>query len=109
MNIFLTRIYQNNVKDEYFNIAYKIINSAGEVDDISLYTSPLKLFDYVTTGKIIISSNLKVLREIIGDRNAYLINSTENIYEWRQKIQLAKKNQIKNLIMGKITYLVKKI
>ena len=46
----------------------KIINSAGEVDDISLYTSPLKLFDYMATIKIIISSNLKVLREIIGDR-----------------------------------------
>ena len=77
----------------------KIINLAGEVDDISLYTSPLKLFDYMATGKIIISSNLKVLREIIGDRNAYLINNFENIYEWRQKIQLAK-NQIKKLNYG---------
>ena len=86
----------------------KIINSAGEVDDISLYTSPLKLFDYMATGKIIISSNLKVLREIIGDRNAYLINNFENIYEWRQKIQLAKKNQIKNLIMGKNNLILSK-
>ncbi len=79
----------------------KKINSAGEVDDISLYTSPLKLFDYMAAGKTIISSNLKVLREIIGNRNAYLIDNFENIFEWKQKIQIAKKNQNKNLIMSK--------
>ena len=38
----------------------------GEVDDITQYTSPLKLFDYLAVGKTIISSDLKVLREIIG-------------------------------------------
>ena len=40
----------------------KIIKSAGGVDDISKYTSPLKLFDYLAVGKMIISSNLKVLK-----------------------------------------------
>ena len=50
----------------------KIIKSAGGVDDISKYTSPLKLFDYLAVGKMIISSNLKVLREIISSRNAFL-------------------------------------
>ena len=42
---------------------HKVIKSSGEVDDISQYTSPLKLFDYLALGKIIISSNLKVLRD----------------------------------------------
>ena len=32
-----------------------IIRSAGEVDDISKYTSPLKLFDYLAVGKMIIT------------------------------------------------------
>ena len=59
------------------------VNSAGEVDDISQYTSPLKLFDYMAAGKIIISSNLKVLREVIGERNAYFVNNFDNIFEWK--------------------------
>ena len=29
----------------------KNIKSSGEVDDISKYTSPLKLFDYLAVGK----------------------------------------------------------
>ena len=77
------------------------VNSAGEVDDISQYTSPLKLFDYMAVGKIIISSNLKVLREVIGERNAYFVNNFDNIFEWKKKIEIAKNNRINNLIMGK--------
>ncbi len=79
----------------------KKVNSAGDVDDISQYTSPLKLFDYMAVGKIIISSNLEVLREVIGHRNAYFINNFDNIFEWKRKIEIAKNNRIKNLIMGK--------
>ncbi len=77
------------------------IHSAGEVDDISKYTSPLKLFDYLAVGKIIISSNLKVLREVIGHRNAYFINNFENIYEWKKNIIKAKNSKINNFIVSK--------
>ena len=52
-------------------------NSAGGVDDISHYTSPLKLFDYMAVGKIIISSNLKVLREVSGKRMTYFIGNNK--------------------------------
>ena len=47
----------------------KKVESAGGVDDISTYTSPLELFDYLAVGKIIIASDLKVLREIIIEKN----------------------------------------
>ncbi len=86
----------------------KKVSSSGEVDDIAMYTSPLKLFDYMAAGKTIISSNLKVLREVIGHRNAYLINNFENIFEWKQKILIAKNNKIKNLIISKNNYILSK-
>ena len=41
----------------------KSVTAAGNVSDITNYTSPLKLFDYVA-GKLIMSSNIKVLKEI---------------------------------------------
>ncbi len=86
----------------------KFIKSAGEVDDISKYTSPLKLFDYLAVGKIILSSNLKVLREIIDHRNAYFVNNFENIFEWKKNIQVLKNNKIKKLIMGRNNFRLSK-
>lgn len=41
------------------------ITAAGDVGDISKFTSPLKLFDYLSAGKVIICSDFKVLREIV--------------------------------------------
>ena len=77
------------------------IRSAGEVDDISKYTSPLKLFDYLAVGKMIISSDLKVLREIIDNSNAIFIKNFENVYEWKKNIIKAKNEKNKNLVMSK--------
>ena len=79
----------------------KNIKSAGEVDDISKYTSPLKLFDYLAVGKIIISSDLKVLREVINSKNAIFVKNFENIFEWKKNIIMAKNNKEKIFIMSK--------
>lgn len=85
----LTLPYTNNIK------------SSGEVDDISKYTSPLKLFDYLAVGKAIITSDLKVLKEVINSKNAYFVKNYQNIYEWKNFINLIKNNRNKMLIMGK--------
>ena len=37
--------------------------------DTSKYMSPLKMFEYLASGKIIISSNHKVLKEILVEIN----------------------------------------
>ena len=89
------------LKMDILTIPYtKIIKSIGEVDEISKYTSPLKLFDYLAVGKIIISSDLKVFREVISPRNAYFVRNYENIFEWKKNIKMAKNNKKKNLIMS---------
>ena len=94
-------LFKVMLKMDILTIPYtKIIKSGGEVDEISKYTSPLKLFDYLAVGKIIISSDLKVLREVISPRNAYFVKSYENIFEWKKNIKIAKNNKRKNLIMS---------
>ena len=40
------------------------ITVAGDVGDITKFTSPLKLFDYLSAGKIIICSDYKVLKRL---------------------------------------------
>ncbi len=88
------------IKMDILTLPYtKIIRSSGSVDEISKYISPLKLFDYLAVGKIIISSDLKVLREVISTKNAYFIKNYENIFEWKKNIEIIKNNKKKNLVM----------
>ena len=77
------------------------ITVAGNVGDITKFTSPLKLFDYLAVGKMIITSDLEVLREIINSKNAFFVNNYENIYEWKKNVILAKNNRGKAFIIGK--------
>lgn len=42
-------------------------------DDIGKWTSPLKLFEYMSASKPIISSDLEVLREILNENNSILV------------------------------------
>ena len=50
---------------------------------------------------MIISSDLKVLREVIDNSNAIFIKNFENIYEWKKNIIKAKNERNKILVMSK--------
>ena len=55
-----------------------ILNGVG---DISCFTSPLKLFEYMSHKKTIVASNIEVLKEILNEENSILVDP-ENINEW---------------------------
>ena len=66
---------------------------SGDIGDISKYTSPLKVFDYMICGKLLICSNLKVLREVLKDRkNSLLIKKYNKFDKWYQVIKAITKN-----------------
>lgn len=52
-------------------------------DKISSYTSPLKLFEYMASGRPIVASSLRPIREILNENNAILVDpdSPENLIE----------------------------
>ena len=63
------------------------ITVAGDVGDISKFTSPLKLFDYLSVGKPIICSNYDILKEIITHKkNAIFVKDYKNAFAWKQEI-----------------------
>ena len=67
------------------------IVAAGNVGNIIDFTSPLKLFDYMACGKIIISSQVKVLQEILKEKkNVIFIKNFNNAYSWKKEIQKIK-------------------
>jgi glycosyltransferase involved in cell wall biosynthesis len=43
----------------------------------SHYTSPMKMFEYMASGKPIVASNLKSIREVLNRKNALLVKSDD--------------------------------
>jgi len=78
------------------------ITVAGNVGDITKFTSPLKLFDYLSVGKIIMCSDFNVLKEAIKEKkNAVFIKNYTNPYSWKNEIQKLKNQPYKQLIISK--------
>ena len=67
--------------------------------NISHYTSPLKLFEYMSHKKAIIASDLKVLKEVLNTKNSILINPND-INGWinaiRELKDISKREKIAN-------------
>ena len=76
------------------------INSDNFNDDISQFISPLKMFEYLATGIPIISSDLKVLREILKDqKNSVLVKNYTNPFAWKKAIlSLSNNYSLRNYI-----------
>ena len=80
----------------------KSVTAAGNVSDITLYTSPLKLFDYMAAGKTIVCSNIEVFREVVKDRkNCIIIKNFSNTQNWLMEINKIKNNFYLRNILAK--------
>jgi glycosyltransferase involved in cell wall biosynthesis len=62
----------------------KVAGSSG--GDISRYLSPMKLFEYLACGRVILSSDLPVLREVLNPENALLLPA-EDARAWSNSIR----------------------
>ena len=79
------------------------IKVAGNVGDITQFTSPLKLFDYLSAGKIIICSDFNILREAIKENiNAIFVKNYTNPYSWKNEILKLEINLTSNLLFQEI-------
>ena len=76
----------------------KKINVLIKNTNVESYFSPLKMFDYMASGKIIIASNLKVYKHILKNKiNSILINPND-INLWVSSIkEISKSNQLNYL------------
>ncbi len=71
----------------------KKVTVSGDIGDISNYTSPLKVFDYMINGKLIICSDLPVLREVLKNNfNSILVKNFNNLDSWLKIIRDVSKN-----------------
>jgi glycosyltransferase involved in cell wall biosynthesis len=61
-------------------------------DNIGSFHSPLKMFEYLASGKLIISSNQKVLKEILKNNVNCLMPKNNGLIAWKKIIIYAEKN-----------------
>jgi glycosyltransferase involved in cell wall biosynthesis len=62
------------------------VGCAGGIGDISRWTSPMKLFEYMSQRRAIIASDLPVLREVLTDRVNCLLCPPADLTAWAAAI-----------------------
>ena len=70
------------------------IRSAGGIGNISKYMSPLKLFDYLAAGKIIIATKNNSLEEIVENKKNCILIEKLNTLNWQKEINSVLKNRL---------------
>ena len=63
------------------------VRVSGDKLDTSKFMSPLKIFEYMSNKKIIVSSNNQVLREILKNNLNCILCNYKNPIEWANKIK----------------------
>ena len=65
-----------------------VLPNSAEEDISSKYTSPLKLFEYMASGRPIVASDLPSVREILKDSNAILVkpDNLESLAEGVERV-----------------------
>lgn len=59
----------------------KNLSTFGGDNDTSSFMSPLKIFEYMSSAKAMIASDLPVLREVLNEKNSILVTPND-IEEW---------------------------
>lgn len=78
---------------QYWNLAnvlvmpYQKVVSIENKGDSSTFMSPLKMFEYLATGRPVISSDLPVLREVLKDHQNSILVRSDCADEWISAIQ----------------------
>ena len=85
----------------------KNLKPLGGIGNIAKYTSPLKLFDYLASGKFIITSNLKVFNEIIKNNKHCIVLELVHS-KWLSVIKKISKNIKKINILKKNAFTLSK-
>lgn len=71
-----------------------VLPNSAQDEDASAYTSPLKAFAYMATGKPIIASDVMALRSVLGDDAQYFISdSIESLAEVLQNDSVSRSKQ----------------
>jgi len=61
--------------------------------DTAAFMSPLKLFEYMASGRPIVSSRIEVIEELLQNKKNALLVEPDNVEEWSHSIKYLKMNK----------------
>jgi glycosyltransferase involved in cell wall biosynthesis len=73
--------------------------SASSGQDIAEVINPMKMFEYMASGRAIVSADLPSIREVLNEGNAVLCEPGE-IGKWRLAIEALLADEPRRLVLG---------
>jgi glycosyltransferase involved in cell wall biosynthesis len=104
-NVYLTGFIPNAELPQYqaacevLLMPYQKRVAASSGGDIAQFLSPMKLFEYMACGRVILSSQLPVLEEIINQKNAILLPA-DDTRAWIEALREIRKDPIRRESLG---------
>jgi glycosyltransferase involved in cell wall biosynthesis len=98
--IFIGTVPHVEVADYLFASNYLLAKWSPEVPTIN-YCSPLKVFEYMATGKPILTQNFPTIMEVLTDKKDAILAQNDDYDDLRKSIEWAIKNPDICEIMGK--------
>lgn len=70
------------------------VKKEKESNNIAQWMSPLKIFEYMSSGKPLITTKLPILEEVLTDGKNSLMCNPENLAEWQNAIEKIQSDRI---------------
>lgn len=106
--ILCSQIPYNKIKDEILKMDILLlpyankVTTTGDIGNIIDFMSPMKMFDYLGSSKVIISANIPVLREVLTHKhNCIFIDNYLNVNSWLKEIRKISSDYAKYSILRK--------
>jgi glycosyltransferase involved in cell wall biosynthesis len=69
-----------------------VVSEKAGANNLALWMSPLKIFEYMSSGKPIVTSDLPVIREILTDGDTALLCNPSNLETWERAVTTLSKD-----------------
>jgi glycosyltransferase involved in cell wall biosynthesis len=105
-NVILTGFIENmelplyQAACEVLLMPYQRIVAASSGGNIAHYLSPMKLFEYMASGRVILSSDLPIFEEVLNDDNSIML-PPDDLGRWVKTLKEIQNNLPRYQILGK--------
>lgn len=82
----------------------QVVQVAGKQIDTSKWMSPLKIFEYMATGKAVVCSDLPVLREVLRDGENALLCRPDDVDGWCEAMERLRADVDLRRLLGERAY-----
>jgi len=76
-----------------------IVGSSGTVDSANV-ASPMKMFEYMAAGRVIVTSDLPVIREVLNEKSAVFCKP-DDTSSWKSAVEALLNDESRHAVLGK--------